>query len=547
MVKVYIPDDTTSISLFSDEIAKVISLEAKKRGINIQLIRNGSRGLFKFEPLVEIENKNGRFAFGPVTFDNAGLLFENNVFLGNFSGYDNNSTLLNGTAAESFNRIFLGESKNIPQLKKQSRLVFNRVGLIDPLSLDDYKNNGGLSGIKNAIDTDSNSIIEILKKSGLRGRGGAGFPAYLKWETVLNAKSEVKYIVCNADEGDSGTFADRMLLEGDPFAVIEGMAIAGITVYAEKGYIYLRSEYFKAAKKLEKALKLSYKEGLLGKNIFGTDKSFDINLIVGAGSYICGEETALLESIENKRGMVRVRPPVPAISGLYNKPTILNNVTTFASVTHILSRNSGRKNFESFGGHQRIDNPEDDFSLLGTETSKGTIPFQLSGAAACPGLYELPAGISLRKLVLDMGGCSAEGGHLKFVQIGGPLGAYFPATDEFLDIKLSYEAVAEKGGLLGHGGVVVFDEDTDMKLVLTNILDFCVHESCGKCTPCRIGSIRLKELFERVLSKQNVENNLKIISEILETMKELSLCGLGSGMYYPVNSLLKYFKEEILS
>ena len=422
-------------------------------------------------------------------------------------------------------------------VKNGELLAFKRCGNINPLSSLDYVNAGGFSALKRVIDEiksagDEGKILFIneLKRSRLRGRGGAGFPTGIKWETVFKEQSKDKYIICNADEGDSGAYADRILLENDPLSIMEGMVIAGLIAGAKSGFIYLRAEYATAKFIVESAIDLLRKTGYLGKDILGSGLEFDINLIVGGGSYVCGEETALIESIENRRGMVRQRPPVPAVSGLYGKPTLLNNVSTFAYAVFILSPLKDNP--------LHISNLEY-FLSLGTENSKGAMPFQVSGAVKNPGIFELPFGFTLREL-LNLADAYETA---KMVQIGGPLGAYFPLSGEFLDLKLSYEDVSEKGGILGHGGIVVFDNSADMEYRLLNSLDFFIDESCGKCAPCRIGTIRVKELFERVLKKQNIEENLKIIDEILESMKHLSLCGFGSGVHIPVRSLPIYYKN----
>ena len=425
------------------------------------------------------------------------------------------------------------ELKPADAVKKEEpvkSLIFKRCGDINPLSVGDYVNKGGFSALRRVIaeiqskgDGGKLLFINELKQSKLRGRGGAGFPAGIKWETVFKEKSAVKYIICNADEGDSGAYADRVILENDPVSVIEGMIIAGLITGAEYGCIYLRAEYAEAKSIIESVLGLLKDGGCLGNDILGSGFKFNIDLITGAGSYVCGEETALMETIENKRGTVRQRPPVPAVSGLYGKPTVINNVLTFAYAVYILSGNSNLEYFLS----------------LGTENSKGAMPFQVSGAVKNPGIFELPFGVTLREL-LNLADAYENA---KMVQVGGPLGAYFPLSGEFLDLKLSYEDMSEKGGILGHGGIVVFDNSADMEYRLLNSLDFFIDESCGKCAPCRIGTIRVKELFERVLKKQNIEENLKIIDEILESMKHLSLCGFGSGVHMPVRSLPVYYKN----
>ena len=429
------------------------------------------------------------------------------------------------------------ELKATDAVKKEApvkSLIFKRCGYINPLSVSDYLNNDDgfktlrrvIEEIKSKGDEGKLLLINELKQSKLRGRGGAGFPAGIKWETVFKEKSDVKYIICNADEGDSGAYADRIILESDPASVIEGIIIAGLITGAEYGFIYLRAEYGGAKQVIESILGLLKDDGYLGSDILGSGFRFNIDLITGAGSYVSGEETVLMESIENKRGTVRQRPPVPAVSGLYGKPTVINNVLTFAYAAYILKSNSNLEYFLS----------------LGTENSKGTMPFQVSGAVKNPGIFELPFGVTLKEL-LELAEADVNA---KAVQIGGPLGAYFPLNEKFLSLNLSYESVSEKNGLLGHGGVVVFGGETDFKYRLLNALDFFIDESCGKCAPCRIGTVRLKELLDRVLKKQNTEENLTIIDEILDSMKYLSLCAFGAGVHMPVKSLLTYFKNEII-
>ncbi len=575
MINVYISDDTTALSLFADEIADVISKEAQKRPVDINLTRKGSYGIFSYEPLIEIENKNGRYFIGPVKPGDIEEMFDGGMFGEDFRGFKVGFNF-KSSGGRYGREIFFGETDGrsglpgIPMLLSQKRLAFKRAGASRPLSLKDYTGGGGLAALKKVAGLKSGGergdlIIEIIKKSGLRGRGGAGFPVWKKWDAVFREKSGIKYIVCNADEGDSGAFADRAILESDPFCVMEGMIIAGITVGAEEGYIYLRSEYANAGRKIAEAINIFRNEGLLGNEngVLNSGEFFNINLLVGGGSYVCGEETALLESMENRRGTVKMRPPVPAVSGLYGKPTVLNNVLTFAYATYILSPDENTDASTGGGGSHvkaqaqaqfqakvpaqdiSCNNNAGYFSGLGTEDSKGTMVFQLSGAVKHPGIYEMPMGITLKELLALSEG---SGGvrRLKAVQIGGPLGAYFPVNDEFLNLSLSYECLARKGGILGHGGIVVFGESADLKHMLLTTLDFCIDESCGKCSPCRLGSTRIKELAEKVLKKQNIAANLEIIKEILEVMKELSLCGLGGMLHYPVNSLLKYFGDEIL-
>ena len=439
--------------------------------------------------------------------------------------------------ALEFNKLQnLSELKSAYLVKKPDpvkSLIFERCGSLNTVSIGDYVNSGGFGALKRVIEgvkaggeSGKQFFIGELKRSKLRGRGGAGFPAGIKWETVFKEKSDVKYIICNADEGDSGAYADRIILENDPFSVIEGIIIAGLLTGAEYGCIYLRAEYMAVKSIIESALERLKDGGYLGGDILGSGFKFNIDLITGAGSYLCGEETALMESIENKKGTVRQRPPVPAVKGLYGNPTVINNVLTFAYAAYIIKDEPNLEIFLS----------------LGTENSKGTMPFQVSGAVKNPGIFELPFGVTLREL-LNLADAESN---TKAVQIGGPLGSYFPLNEEFLSLGLSYESVSGKGGLLGHGGVVVFGGETDFKYRLLNALDFFIDESCGKCAPCRIGTVRLKELFERALKKQNAEENLKIIDEILESMKYLSLCAFGAGVHMPLRSLLTYFKNEIM-
>lgn len=463
--------------------------------------------------------------------------------------------LYENVTKEKLDRIIFNEpEKNEPiqpiPLKKTG-IVFRRgypLNTEGGISIEEYIANHGFFALKRAASlagdargddgngsgSGSKILLEELKRSGLRGKGGAGFPAWIKWQTVFNENSRQKYVICNADEGDSGAFADRAILEYDPMAVIEGMTIAGIIAGARNGIIYIRSEYAGTAGILSRALKICRESRYLGNDILGTGLEFDIEIITGGGSYVCGEETALLESIENKRGTVRTRPPVPAISGLNGCPTIINNVLTFAYAAYIFSP-------PGTFGPPGIPSCEH-FASIGTEYSRGTMPFQISGAVKEPGIYEMPLGTKLGVL-LDMAGIDRKNG--KSVQIGGPLGAYFPLTDFFYEIELSYEGLQNAGGILGHGGIVVFDKSTDFKNRLANFFDFCTDESCGKCAPCRLGTTRAKEIFERIVKQQNMEENLIIINEILDCMKNLSLCGFGSSIPMPLLTVLKYFKNEI--
>jgi formate dehydrogenase iron-sulfur subunit len=418
----------------------------------------------------------------------------------------------------------LGVAAEIPWLKSQTRLTFARAGVTDPLSLDDYNEHGGYRGLRRAIELSGDAIIAEVTKSGLRGRGGAGFPTGIKWKTCFDAPATPKYVVCNADEGDSGTFSDRMIMEGDPFVLIEGMTIAALAVGATQGYIYLRSEYPHARRVLGEAIAAARSNGYLGANILGSGKSFELEIRLGAGAYVCGEETAMLESIEGRRGMVRFKPPLPAIEGLFGKPTVINNVVSFATVPIIIER--GAEFFRDYGAGK----------------SRGTIPFQLAGNAKRPGLIETSMGVTLRELVYDYGGGTASGRPVRAVQVGGPLGAYF--AESMLDVALDFESVAARGGIIGHGGIVVFDDTVDMARMARYAMEFCAIESCGKCTPCRIGSIRGTEVIDDIINRRRPRENLEMIRDLCDTMKFGSLCALGGLTPLPVLSALKYFPED---
>jgi formate dehydrogenase iron-sulfur subunit len=458
------------------------------------------------EPLVEVVVDGERIAYGPVTVDDVAGLFD----AGFHTGGDHPLKKGNTTA--------------IPYLRNQDRWTFRRCGLIDPLSIEEYRANGGFAGFEKALQLGPAGVLAEVSASGLRGRGGAGFPTGIKWQTVADAVGDAKYIACNADEGDSGTFSDRMLMEGDPFTLIEGMLIAAFTVGATRGYVYLRSEYPLARVVFGKALAAARESGWLGTNILGSGLDFDIELHLGAGSYVCGEETAMLESLEGKAGLIRYKPPLPAIAGLFGKPTVVNNVITLASVPEILARGSAA------------------YAALGRGRSKGTLAFQLAGNIRRGGLVEKAFGLTLRELIEDWGGGTFSGRDLRAVQVGGPLGSYFPA--ELLDTPLDYEAFSELGGLIGHGGVVVFDDRVDMAQQARFAMEFCAIESCGKCTPCRIGSVRGVEVIDRIVANDNRAANLALLQELCDTMVDGSLCAMGGMTPYPVRSAVKYFLQD---
>jgi formate dehydrogenase iron-sulfur subunit len=503
---VYVPIDAGALSLGAGEVAAAIDAEAGRRGIAVNLIRNGSRGAYWLEPLVEVDSPAGRLAYGPVARADVPGLFEAGFLTGG------SHPLRHGLTAE------------LDWFKGQQRLTFERVGLIDPSSVADYERHGGYRGLKRALGLSGAEVVQAITASGLRGRGGAAFPTGIKWKTVLEQSATQKYVTCNADEGDSGTFADRMLMEGDPLTLIEGMTIAGVAVGATRGYIYLRAEYPHAHAALKAAIAAAERAHYLGENIAGSGKRFHLEVRLGAGAYICGEETSMLESLEGKRGEVRVRPPLPAIKGLFGQPTIVNNVVTLASVPWILAH--GAEAYANFG--------------MGK--SRGTLPVQLAGNIRRGGLVERAFGLSLRELLYDYGGGTASGRPIRAVQIGGPLGAYVPP--EHFDTALDYEALAGVGALLGHGGIVVFDDTVDMARMARYAMEFCAIESCGKCTPCRIGSTRGVEVIDRILAGVDGERNVQLLEELCETMVQGSLCGLGGMAPFPVQSALKHFRED---
>lgn len=504
--RVFVPCDTTAVSIGADSVARRIAEVAGERGAAIQLVRNGSRGMFWLEPLVEVLAGDQRIAYGPVTAADVPGLFD--------AGF------LNG----GMHALCLGPTGDIPWFRNQERLTFARVGLIDPLSLEDYQANGGLAGLRKAIAMSPADIVSSIKASGLRGRGGAAFPAGIKWQTVLETPADQKYVTCNADEGDSGTFADRMLMEGDPYCLLEGMTIAGIAVGATMGYIYLRSEYPRCHRTLIEAILRARAAGVIGDDVLGSGKRFDIEVRLGAGSYVCGEETAMLESLEGKRGEVRAKPPVPAVSGLFGKPTVVNNVITLASVPVILA--CGASFFHDYG--------------MGR--SRGTLTLQLSGNIKRPGLIEKAFGLTLKELLYDYGGGSASGRPIRAVQAGGPLGAYVPASD--FDMPLDYEAFMQRGAMVGHGGIVVFDDTVNMLKMSRFAMEFCAEESCGKCTPCRIGAVRGVEVIDRIAAGQNRAENVELLHSLCDTMQYGSLCAMGGMTPFPVVSALKHFPED---
>lgn len=506
-VTVYLPRDAAALAMDADAVALAIAQEAARRGLAVNLVRNGSRGLQWLEPLAEVATPAGRIAYGPVQPEDVPGLFD--------AGW------LQGGA----HPLCHGATQEIGYLKNQQRLTFARAGITDPLSLQDYAAHEGLQGVRRALSLSPQQIVDEITESGLRGRGGAAFPTGIKWKTVLGTPSDQKYIVCNADEGDSGTFSDRLIMEGDPYVLIEGMIIAGLAVGATYGYIYVRSEYPHAIATLNAAIERARAAGWLGSDIQGSGRGFDLEVRKGAGAYICGEETSLLESLEGKRGVVRAKPPLPAIAGLFGKPTVINNVISLATVPIILAR--GAAFYRDYG--------------MGR--SQGTLPFQLAGNIKRGGLVEVAFGITLRELLYDYGGGSASGRPLRAVQVGGPLGAYLPESQ--WDAPLDYEAYAAISAMVGHGGIVAFDDTVDMARMARYAMEFCAVESCGKCTPCRIGAVRGVETLDRIAARgAGHEQQVHLLRDLCDTMLGGSLCALGGMTPYPVLSALNHFPED---
>jgi formate dehydrogenase iron-sulfur subunit len=504
-LRLYIPLDAAALAVGADEVVTGIKAAAARRNAAIDIIRTGSRGLYWLEPMVEAETPAGRVAYGPVAPADA-------------------EGLLTALLADGAHTLRLGPTEDIPWLKRQTRLTFARCGVVDPRSLKDYRAHGGGKGLAKALSVGPDAVVEDVVQSGLRGRGGAGFPTGIKWRTVTQTPGPQKYIVCNADEGDSGTFADRMIMEGDPFVLIEGMAIAGIATGATKGYVYIRSEYPHAVAAMEAVIVAARRGGMLGKSVAGSAFSFDMEVRVGAGAYVCGEETSLLDSLEGKRGQVRAKPPLPAHKGLFGRPTVINNVLSFASVPIILDK--GAAFYRDFG--------------MGR--SRGTMPIQLAGNIKYGGLFETAFGITLGELVDDIGGGTRSGRPVRAVQVGGPLGAYFPRA--LFDTPFDYEAFTARDGLIGHGGIVVFDDTVDMAKQARFALEFCAIESCGKCTPCRIGAARGVEVVDRIIKDEHRAANIEVLEDLCNTMKFGSLCALGGFTPYPVMSALTHFPED---
>lgn len=505
-IAIYVPRDSAALAVGAERVAERITTEAQARGIAVKLVRNGSRGLFWLETMVEVGTPRGRIAYGPVAPEDVSGLFD--------AGF------LDGASHAKC----LGPTEEIPYLKKQERLTFARMGVTDPLSIADYESHEGFVGLRKALAMEPSEIVQQVLDSGLRGRGGAAFPAGIKWKTVAATPARQKYVVCNADEGDSGTFSDRMTMEGDPLMLIEGMTIAGLAAGATIGYIYVRSEYPHSIAVLNEAIRRAGEAGFLGADVLGSGRAFTLEVRKGAGSYVCGEETAMLESLEGKRGIVRAKPPLPAISGLFGQPTVINNVITLASVPIILARGAGF------------------YRDYGVGRSRGTLPIQLAGNIKHGGLVEKAFGVTLRELLYDYGGGSASGRPIKTVQVGGPLGAYVPESQ--WDLPLDYEAYAAVGAVVGHGGIVVHDDTADLAQLARYAMEFCAIESCGKCTPCRIGAMRGVEVIDRITDNQDRGQQVVLLRDLCDTMLHGSLCAMGGMTPYPVLSALNHYPQD---
>ena len=513
----YVPRDSAALAVGADAVADALRALAAASGTALTLVRNGSRGLLWLEVLLEVATPQGRVAYGPVTAEDVPTLWP--ALLADAAGQASNPPQ---------HPLRQGLTEQIPYLALQERLTFARIGVTDPLSLDDYAAHEGWAGLKAAVAQDSAAILQAVTHSGLRGRGGAAFPAGIKWKTVAGAAGPVKYVVCNADEGDSGTFADRMVMEGDPYLLIEGMAIAALAVGAQAGFIYVRSEYPQAVAVLAEAIERATQAGWIGADVAGSGKRFDLQVRMGAGSYVCGEETAMLESLEGRRGIVRAKPPLPALQGLFGQPTVINNVLTFAAVPTILARGA------------------DFYRNYGVGRSHGTLPFQLSGNIRQGGLVEKAFGLTLRELLFDFGGGTRSGRPIKAVQVGGPLGAYVPESQ--WDVPLDYEAYAAIGAVVGHGGLVVHDDTADLAALARYAMEFCALESCGKCTPCRIGSTRGVEVIDRLVDNRGNpavhEQQVTLLRDLCDTMLGGSLCAMGGMTPYPVLSALNHYPAD---
>ena len=499
----------------SPEILENFKRIIKEKNIqNIRVIKTGCFGLCAKGPIVIIRPEDTFYAM--VKPEDCEEIIESHI---------QNGKIVDRLLCKDIDGTKVQKLDDLTFYKKQKRIALKNCGVINPEDIDEYIAFDGYRALARVLlEMDSDEVIDIITKSGLRGRGGAGFPTGRKWRSTADSKGDVKYVVCNADEGDPGAFMDRSILEGDPHAVLEAMEIAGFAIGAQKGFIYVRAEYPIAVQRLKIAIEQARNYGILGKNIFGTDFSFDIEIRLGAGAFVCGEETALLESIEGKRGQPRVKPPYPAQVGLWGKPTLINNVETYANIAQII-----------------LKGPEW-YSSIGTENSKGTKVFALGGNVNNVGLVEVPMGTTLREIVYDIGGGIPNGRDFKAAQTGGPSGGCIPK--EHLDTPIDYESLKQIGSMMGSGGLIVMDDTKCMVCLAKFYLQFTVSESCGKCTPCRIGTKRMLEILERLCSGEGEEYDIYRLEKLAVNIQKSSICGLGQSAPNPVISTLKYFRDE---
>jgi NADP-reducing hydrogenase subunit HndC len=514
-VRIMVCSGTGCTSSKSEKILEEIKKELKSLEINAICSKTGCFGFCAKGPIVVIEPDQTFYEL--VKIEDA---------------KDIALSIKNGTKVERLipkeNDKFIQRWHELNFYNKQKRIALKNCGYINPENIDEYLSKDGYKALEKVLkEYTRDQVIDIVTKSGIRGRGGAGFPTGKKWQFAKAVESDVKYVCCNADEGDPGAFMDRSILEGDPHSVLEAMAIAGYTIGSSQGYIYVRAEYPIAVERLNIAIKQARKYGLLGKNIFGTDFSFDIELRLGAGAFVCGEETALMNSIEGKRGEPRPRPPFPAVKGLFGKPTILNNVETLSNIPQIILKGA------------------DWYSSIGTETSKGTKVFALGGNITNVGLVEVPMGTTLRDIVFDVGGGIPNGKRFKAAQTGGPSGGCIP--EQYLDLPIDYESLTKIGSMMGSGGLIVMDEDKCMVNIAKFFLEFTVDESCGKCAPCRIGTKRMLEILTKITEGRGELSDIDKLEKLAADIKKSSLCGLGQTAPNPVLSTLKYFREEYLA
>ncbi len=508
-IKILICMGTSGLSAGAEKVERVLRDELERHGLTdrCEIVKTGDRGLFRDVLVDVISPARGRVTYEYIKPENVPLIVESHLLGG--------EPVEKLRAGEDYERFFSG----------QTRIVLANCGEIDPENIDDYMERGGYGALKRAFDMGPDRVIEEVRKSGLRGRGGAGFPTASKWEFCRNAGGEPKYVVCNADEGDPGAFMDRSILEGDPHSVIEGMIVAGYAAGADEGYVYCRAEYPLAIKRLKGAISQARAKGFLGRPVPGSGFSFDVSVKEGAGAFVCGEETALIASIEGHRGMPRARPPFPAQEGLWGKPTLINNVETLANISHIITKGA------------------EWFSSTGTEGSRGTKVFALAGKVKNTGLVEVPMGTTIRGLIYGPGGGMADpDASFKGVQIGGPSGGCLP--ESLLDTPIDYESITRTGAIMGSGGMIVMDERTCMADMAKFFLDFTVTESCGKCVPCRVGLKRMLEVLERITEGRGREEHITFLRDMGAVVKSTALCGLGNTAPNPVLTTIKYFPEE---